>query len=276
MWEELKSERQLKTEREREGEGDRQRQSATSAQNRENHFLKERRELMSFTIYAEFKKKTVLSTRLKLSFTDEYQRFPFVETFWLLNINFQMFASTTQQQTNDDESNTNRTMLLRSISTLDADDFNIFLQHHYGAFWGTLKFEDSLSDYSNDVRKFKSFGSHWFSFVFYWWSMFFIHLLDNAPLFWCKDDFINFSSLSIRGYTFFLVSEKQIIWFESFFFNSVSIIVSSWTSISTRIEFSPIFCFVDYLGSTISLRWWYHRSTCFTTFYDQRVEIEFS
>ena len=70
-----------------------------------------------------------------------------------------MFASTTQEtliQPNDevqrDESRI-RT-LFRSISTIDANDFHLFLQQQYGACWGTLKFEDSLSDYTNEVRYF--------------------------------------------------------------------------------------------------------------------------
>lgn len=40
----------------------------------------------------------------------------------------------------------------RTPSTLETDDFNNYIQQEYGAFWGTLKFEDSLSDYSNEVN----------------------------------------------------------------------------------------------------------------------------
>jgi hypothetical protein len=63
-----------------------------------------------------------------------------------------MLASTTQDTLiNDDIPVSTHGLLLRSVSVLDANDFNNFIQQHYGACWGTLKFEDSLSDYSNDV-----------------------------------------------------------------------------------------------------------------------------
>ena len=63
-----------------------------------------------------------------------------------------MFASTTQQTLLADDLPTSpHATLFRSISALDPNDFNSFLQQQYGAYWGTLKFEDSLSDYSNDV-----------------------------------------------------------------------------------------------------------------------------
>lgn len=39
----------------------------------------------------------------------------------------------------------------RSPSTLDGDEFYEYLQQQYGAVWGTFKFEDSLSDYTNEV-----------------------------------------------------------------------------------------------------------------------------
>jgi hypothetical protein len=42
--------------------------------------------------------------------------------------------------------------LPRSVSVLETDDFNKYIQDYYGACWGTLKFEDSLSDYSNEVK----------------------------------------------------------------------------------------------------------------------------
>lgn len=65
-----------------------------------------------------------------------------------------MLASSTQQTFVDDEApSAARAALLRSISVLDPNDFHNFLQEHYGACWGTLKFEDSLSDYSNDVSR---------------------------------------------------------------------------------------------------------------------------
>lgn len=64
-----------------------------------------------------------------------------------------MFASSTQETLlNDDIPTTSHGIFLRSISTLDTVDFNNFIQQTYGGCWGTLKFEDSLSDYSNDVR----------------------------------------------------------------------------------------------------------------------------
>ena len=62
-----------------------------------------------------------------------------------------MLASETQETLMNDEIPLDRGMLLRSISTLDNNDFNHFIEQQYGACWGTLKFEDSLSDYSNDV-----------------------------------------------------------------------------------------------------------------------------
>jgi hypothetical protein len=63
-----------------------------------------------------------------------------------------MIASSTQQTLVNDDPPAAHGMLLRSISTLEPKDFNHFLQEQYGARWGKLKFEDSLSDYSNDVR----------------------------------------------------------------------------------------------------------------------------
>ena len=62
-----------------------------------------------------------------------------------------MLASETQETLMSDEIPMDRAMLLRSISTLDNHDFNHFIEQQYGACWGTLKFEDTLSDYSNDV-----------------------------------------------------------------------------------------------------------------------------
>jgi hypothetical protein len=62
-----------------------------------------------------------------------------------------MFASSTQETLLNDDIPVTHGMFLRSISALDTNDFNNFIQQKYGACWGTLKFEDSLSDYSNDV-----------------------------------------------------------------------------------------------------------------------------
>jgi hypothetical protein len=63
-----------------------------------------------------------------------------------------MLSSTTQETLLSDDIPPSHRTLLRSISALDTNDFNHFIQEHYGACWGTFKFEDSLSDYSNDVR----------------------------------------------------------------------------------------------------------------------------
>ncbi len=62
-----------------------------------------------------------------------------------------MLASSTQETLLNDDMPVTTGMFLRSISTLDPNDFNSFIQQKYGACWGTFKFEDSLSDYSNDV-----------------------------------------------------------------------------------------------------------------------------
>ena len=81
------------------------------------------------------------------------------------------------------ESTSARGTLLRSISTLDNDDFHRFLQEHYGAFWGKLKFEDSLSDYSNDVSLMAVIVLF---FCLKDLDIFHQSLLDNAPFFRCK------------------------------------------------------------------------------------------
>ncbi|CAF2034690.1 unnamed protein product [Rotaria magnacalcarata] len=65
-----------------------------------------------------------------------------------------MLVSSTQETLLNEDSLIPNSTFLRSISVLDPNDFNIFIQEHYGACWGTLKFEDSLSDYSNDARPF--------------------------------------------------------------------------------------------------------------------------
>ncbi|CAF0831896.1 unnamed protein product [Rotaria sp. Silwood1] len=65
-----------------------------------------------------------------------------------------MLPSSTQETLLNDDSPQRHSTFLRSISVLDSNDFNNFIQERYGACWGTLKFEDSLSDYSNDARPF--------------------------------------------------------------------------------------------------------------------------
>jgi len=82
-----------------------------------------------------------------------------------------MFASTTQENliySNNGiqkESYANET-LLHSLSTLDTDQFHTLIQQQYGADWGTLKFEDSLSDYSNEVNfLILSFYYHFIQFI---------------------------------------------------------------------------------------------------------------
>jgi len=62
-----------------------------------------------------------------------------------------MFPSSTQETLLNDDITITNGIFLRSISALDTNDFNNFIQQKYGACWGTFKFEDSLSDYSNDV-----------------------------------------------------------------------------------------------------------------------------
>lgn len=62
-----------------------------------------------------------------------------------------MLASTTQETLLNDDFPSSHATFLRSISTLDPNDFNSFIQNQYAACWGTLKFEDSLSDYATDV-----------------------------------------------------------------------------------------------------------------------------
>ncbi|CAF1318294.1 unnamed protein product, partial [Adineta steineri] len=65
-----------------------------------------------------------------------------------------MFPSTTQETLIEDEIPMTHAGLLRSISALGTNDFNEFIADQYGGCWGTLKFEDTLSDYSNDARSF--------------------------------------------------------------------------------------------------------------------------
>jgi len=68
-----------------------------------------------------------------------------------------MIPSTTQDTLVDGKNNIQKDSsptrkLIHSISTLEPDEFHSFIQQQYGACWGTLKFEDSLSDYSNEVN----------------------------------------------------------------------------------------------------------------------------
>ena len=70
-----------------------------------------------------------------------------------------MSASTTQEALVNSKSPTSReSKFLRSPSTLEPDEFQNYVQQEYGAVWGTLKFEDSLSDYSNEVKYSISFN----------------------------------------------------------------------------------------------------------------------
>jgi hypothetical protein len=92
-----------------------------------------------------------------------------------------MRASTTQEtlvNSNDDVHN-EPPKLLPSISTLETDDFHTLIQQQYGAYWGTFKFEDSLSDYSNDVS-FISINS--FYFVLLSKARPFLYIDDNIDL----------------------------------------------------------------------------------------------
>jgi hypothetical protein len=68
-----------------------------------------------------------------------------------------MLASTTQETSPDSNDDSQKKLLenetfLRSISTLEPEEFYTFIQKEYGACWGTLKFEDSISDYTNEVN----------------------------------------------------------------------------------------------------------------------------
>ncbi|CAF4080202.1 unnamed protein product, partial [Rotaria sordida] len=44
--------------------------------------------------------------------------------------------------------------LLRTLSTLEPENFHYLIQQQYGACWGTLKFEDSLGSYPSEGRPF--------------------------------------------------------------------------------------------------------------------------
>jgi hypothetical protein len=68
-----------------------------------------------------------------------------------------MIASTTQETSVNSKNPSQKESSLsgkfiRTPSTLDTEEFNSYIQQEYGAYWGTLKFEDSLSDYSNEVN----------------------------------------------------------------------------------------------------------------------------
>ena len=63
-----------------------------------------------------------------------------------------MSGPTTQNPfINPNQSRSSHGHLIRTPSTLEPEEFNNYIQQEYGAMWGTLKFEDSLSDYSNEV-----------------------------------------------------------------------------------------------------------------------------
>ena len=66
-----------------------------------------------------------------------------------------MRASTTQEPSRGDDrkNQSSGETLVRSISTIEPQEINSFIQEEYGACWGTLKFEDSLSDYANEVNR---------------------------------------------------------------------------------------------------------------------------
>ncbi|CAF0874104.1 unnamed protein product [Adineta ricciae] len=67
-----------------------------------------------------------------------------------------MIASTTQEPSRGDDrkNQSSGETLVRSLSTIEPQEINSFIQEQYGACWGTLKFEDSLSDYANEARPF--------------------------------------------------------------------------------------------------------------------------
>jgi hypothetical protein len=64
-----------------------------------------------------------------------------------------MIASTTQEALVNSKNSILSGKFIRSPSTLEPEEFSNYIQQEYGAYWGTLKFEDSLSDYSNEVIK---------------------------------------------------------------------------------------------------------------------------
>ena len=70
-----------------------------------------------------------------------------------------MIAPTTQEPLiNSNESTaSSRRRFFRTMSRVKSEKFNDYIQQHYGAMWGTLKFESTLSDYSNEVIPFICF-----------------------------------------------------------------------------------------------------------------------
>ena len=68
-----------------------------------------------------------------------------------------MMASTTQvprMNSNQATRISPSKFLLRPLSTCESEALNNYIQQEYGAMWGTLKFEDSLGDYFNEVFPF--------------------------------------------------------------------------------------------------------------------------
>ena len=63
-----------------------------------------------------------------------------------------MLASTTQEPLVNTNESLSHGPSLRSLPLLEPDDFYTSIQKQYGAYWGTLKFEGSLSNYSNEVN----------------------------------------------------------------------------------------------------------------------------
>ena len=79
--------------------------------------------------------------------------------FWLIRKEkdfLQMITSTTEEPLiNSTEPPTEpRARAFPTLSTLSPDEFNQYIREEYGAGWGTLKFQDTLSDYSNKVISF--------------------------------------------------------------------------------------------------------------------------
>jgi hypothetical protein len=69
-----------------------------------------------------------------------------------------MSASTTQQTVNNPTDNPlAKDAAILQVPGLEKVELNKYIQEKYAACWGTLKFEDSLSDYSNDVNRLFSF-----------------------------------------------------------------------------------------------------------------------
>ena len=69
-----------------------------------------------------------------------------------------MSASTTQGTANNPTDNPlTKDAATPKVPTLEKDDLNKYIQEKYAGCWGTLKFEDSLSDYSNEVNQLFAF-----------------------------------------------------------------------------------------------------------------------